>query len=127
MNLNQVTLPAKNIAESAAFYRKMGFLQIVDAPHYARFKSQQGDATFSIHQHDEIGINNTVIYFENEQLDELVASLQGKGFIFEQPPTDMSWLWQEAVLHDPTGNRIILYWAGENRLNPPWRVELAST
>jgi hypothetical protein len=35
----------------------------------------------------------------------------------------MSYLWREAVLHDPSGNKIKLYWAGENRLNPPWRVE----
>lgn len=41
-----------------------------------------------------------------------------------QEPTDMDYLWREAVLHDPSGNRIKLYWAGENRLNPPWRVEL---
>lgn len=41
-----------------------------------------------------------------------------------QEPTNMDYLWREAVLHDPSGNRIKLYWAGENRLNPPWRVEL---
>ena len=40
-----------------------------------------------------------------------------------QEPTDQHWLWREAILHDPSGNKIKLYWAGENRLNPPWRVE----
>ena len=32
------------------------------------------------------------------------------------------WLWREARLVDPSGNVICLYHAGENRLNPPWRV-----
>jgi hypothetical protein len=29
---------------------------------------------------------------------------------------------REAILCDPSGNMIKVYWAGENRLNPPWRV-----
>ena len=67
--------------------------------------------------------NGAVIYFENEQLDELVNRLIAKGFTFEQMPTDTSYLWSEAVLYDLSRNKIKLYWAGENRLNPPWRVE----
>jgi len=35
---------------------------------------------------------------------------------------DMPWLWREAELFVPGGNRILLYWAGDNRLDPPWRV-----
>jgi catechol 2,3-dioxygenase-like lactoylglutathione lyase family enzyme len=46
VNLNQVTLLAIDVAASVAFYRTMGFEPIVDEPHYARFKSTQGDATF---------------------------------------------------------------------------------
>lgn len=49
MNLNQVTLAAIDVSASVAFYLKLGFELIVDAPHYARFKSKQGDATFSVH------------------------------------------------------------------------------
>ena len=30
MNLNQVTVPVIDMHEATAFYRKMGFLQIVD-------------------------------------------------------------------------------------------------
>ena len=37
--------------------------------------------------------------------------------------SDMGHLWREAILYDPSRNKIKLYWAGENRLNPPWRVE----
>ena len=123
MNMNQVTLPVKDMAEAAAFYRKMGFIQIVDSPHYARFECPDGEATFSLSLQDEDFVNGSVIYFEHEKLDELVSSLTSKGFQFEQPPTDMNYLWREAILHDPSGNKIKLFWAGENRLNPPWRVE----
>ena len=77
MNLNQVTLPASDMAESTAFYRRMGFLQIVDTPHYARFESIDGDATFSLSLEDGVA-GAAVIYFEHEDLDELVAAgLQG--------------------------------------------------
>lgn len=123
MNLNQVTLPVKDMDEATAFYRKMGFLQIVDTPHYARFECTEGDATFSLSLAPTAGENSSVIYFENEGLDDLVARLKLSGIKFSQDPTDMSYLWREAVLYDPSGNKIKLYWAGENRLNPPWRVE----
>ena len=123
MRLNQVTLPVTNMALAAAFYRRMGFLQIVDTPHYARFCCPDGDATFSLALRDEPGGNNAVIYFEIEDLDRKVEELTQQGFAFDQAPTDMRYLWREAVLHDPSGNKIKLYFAGENRLNPPWRVE----
>ena len=48
MNLNQITLPAVDVGAAVAFYRAMGFTQIVSAPHYARFECPEGDATFSV-------------------------------------------------------------------------------
>jgi len=123
MNLNQVTLPVTNMSEATKFYRTMGFLQIVDTPHYARFESIDGDSTFSLSQDDNDTPNRTTIYFEHEKLDELVEQLEEKGIEFKQQPTDQRHLWREAILFDPSGNKIKLYWAGENRLNPPWRVE----
>lgn len=49
MNLNQITLPALDVAASARFYRCLSCRQIVDTPHYARFEAPDGDATFSVH------------------------------------------------------------------------------
>jgi len=112
-----------NMEEATAFYRRLGFLQIVDTPHYARFESQEGSATFSLDLNTSQQANPTVIYFEYEGLDELVEQLKSRGVIFAQEPKLMDWLWREAVLYDPSGNKIKLYWAGENRLHPPWRVE----
>jgi predicted enzyme related to lactoylglutathione lyase len=123
MELNQVTLPALNVAASVAFYQAMGFELIVDAPHYARFRSTVGTATFSVHAVESLKEPpNTVIYFECAALDQQVAQLQAKGVQIAQEPRDEPWLWREARLVDPSGNVICLYHAGENRLNPPWRV-----
>ena len=124
MELNQVTLPAIDVATSVAFYKKMGFDIIVDSPHYARFKSAVGEATFSVHAVDANGEpSRTIVYFECSSLDEQVAALQARGIQFTQEPRDEPWLWREARLLDPAGNIICLYHAGENRLNPPWRVK----
>ncbi|MES1189725.1 MAG: VOC family protein [Steroidobacter sp.] len=121
MNLNQVTLPSRDIAESVEFYQHMGFDLIVHSPHYARFKSA-GDATFSVHASKLCNAGETVIYFECDSLDEQVAMLQGRGIVFAQLPRDESWLWREARLFDPSGNQLCLYHAGVNRLDPPWRI-----
>lgn len=124
MNLNQVTLPVTDIKQACHFYQRMGFTQIVDSNHYARFACPEGTSTFSLSLVDKAINNPSIIYFEHEQLDQWVKDLQRDGFEFEQLPTDMSYLWREAILHDPSGNKIKLYWAGENRLNPPWRVNI---
>ena len=127
MNLNQVTLPVRDMDVSTEFYRRLGFLQIVDTPHYARFACPDDGATFSLSLDEELAdnknLNGAVIYFEHQELDAWVAEVQQRGIQFEQLPTEQSYLWREASLRDPSGNKIKLYWAGENRLNPPWRVE----
>lgn len=124
MHLNQITLPATDVERSALFYRNMRFTQIVGStPRYARFECPDGDATFSVHLVDNvIADTGVVVYFECADLDAKVASLQDNGFAFIQLPTDEPWLWREARLKDPSGNVICLFWAGENRKNPPWRI-----
>ncbi len=123
MNLNQVTLPAVNVAASVAFFEAMGFRLIVDArPRYARFECPTGDSTFSLHQAAPNANSGVVLYFECEDLDEQVAQLAAKGVVFDQAPTTESWLWREARLRDPSGNVICLFHAGTNRKHPPWRV-----
>lgn len=122
MNLNQVTLPVNNMKKATDFYRDMGFLLIVDTPHYARFECPEGASTFSLLLTTDEYSNGATVYFEHENLDDWVMALVAKGICFETMPVDQSYLWREATLSDPSGNKIKLYWAGENRLNPPWRV-----
>tara|TARA_R110002049_G_scaffold308939_1_gene515016 strand:- start:4322 stop:4699 length:378 start_codon:yes stop_codon:yes gene_type:complete len=124
MNLNQVTIPSLNVEKATEFYKLLGLKLIVNAiPKYVRFECPDGDATFSIHKVEALPTGDrTTIYFEDENLDDLVLKLQQKGIVFNHLPEDTSWLWREAHLQDPDDNPIILYHAGKNRKNPPWRV-----
>lgn len=122
INLNQVTLPARDYEESVTFYRTLGLTQIVDSPpRYARFECP-GGATLSIHLAPDAKPGDTVIYLECAALDAWVERLQAAGIAFDSAPAGQSWGWREAHLRDPAGNRLCLYWAGENRLYPPWRL-----
>lgn len=124
MNLNQVTVPSLNIAQSIAFYQQLGLQLIVHSTeHYARLLCPDGNSTFSIHLVDKLPQGEGVyVYFECEDLDHKVNQLKGKGITFDLDPTDQRWLWREARLKDPFGNQLILFYAGENRINPPWRI-----
>ena len=122
MNLNQVTVEVADIARATAFYQRLGFEIIVSADHYARFLCP-GGATFSVHVADDVRPGGTLIYFECEDLDARVAALKAGGVVFDSGPTDQRWLWREARLRDPDGNRLCLYFAGENRVDPPWRLK----
>ncbi|MEM8561595.1 MAG: VOC family protein [Pseudomonadota bacterium] len=123
MNLNQITLPVYDMDSATAFYRRLGFQLIVDTPHYARFECPEGGSTFSLLLESEDFSNGAIIYFEHAALDDWVSRLKAVGIVFDQDPEDQPYLWREASLRDPSGNRIKLYWAGENRLHPPWRVD----
>ena len=119
--LNQVTVPAQDLAASERFYRLLGLKQVVRAsPRYARFESE-GGATFSIATSE--GYTGPVVYFECGDLDVTVAYLQQQGLRFEQEPRDESWGWREARLRDPAGKAICLDQAGEMRRYPPWRID----
>ena len=124
MNLNQITIPSLDVEKATVFYQTLGLHLIVEAfPRYVRFVCPNGDSTFSIHQVDKLPQGNGIsIYFETEDLDNLVSSLQQKGITFSQLPEDKLWLWREAHFEDLDGNQLILYHAGKNRKNPPWRV-----
>ena len=123
LSLNQVTVSSNDYVASVAFYVTLGLRQIVHSPDngYARFEAPNG-ATLSIHQDDAHGVGGTTVYFECPDLDTRVAALRMAGLIFSGEPADKSYLWREAELFDPFGNRILLYSAGANRRYPPWRI-----
>jgi catechol 2,3-dioxygenase-like lactoylglutathione lyase family enzyme len=125
MNLNQVTVPSSNVSASVDFYRRLGLRQIVEtSADYARFECPDGEATFSVHRVDRVAEGSgVVVYFECSDLDRVVERLKADGIEFDSGPQDQRWLWREAHLRDPDGNVICLYHAGENRRNPPWRVQ----
>lgn len=124
MNLNQITVPSLDLEKSIPFYQKLGLKLIVKAlPHYARFECPDGDSTFSIHQVKELPEGDGIyVYFECNNLDAQVGELRANGIEFQETPNDRPWLWREARLMDLDGNKLILFYGGENRKNPPWRI-----
>ncbi len=125
MNLNQVTIPSIDVYKATEFYKTLGLKLIVNAlPRYVRFECPDGEATFSIHLVDELPNGNGItLYFEDDKIDDTVADLVGKGIQFDELPRDKSWGWREAELKDLDANKIIIFHGGDNRKNPPWRIE----
>lgn len=124
MNLNQITVPSLDLKRSIPFYQRLGLKLIVESlPHYARFQCPDGNSTFSIQQVVNLPTGDGVhIYFECNNLDEYVHQLINKGIKFDEMPKDESWLWREARLKDLDGNQLILYFGGDNRQDPPWKI-----
>jgi len=128
IRLNQVTLAAKDMAASVLFYKTLGLTLIVDsAPRYVRFEfpddGQGTQATLSLHaaRNDYTASPDApLIYFE---VDDVAAFLSGTGIEPLNAPEMKSYLWEEADIIDPSGNRIRIFTAGTARRFPPWRID----
>lgn len=123
MNLNQVTIKSTDVSRAVQFYTVLGLRLIVDSsPRYVRFETPQGESTLSISHSDSSSDKSTVLYFEVNNLNQVYRKLKQQGLSFINKPMDKRWLWREAELTDPDGHPLKLYMAGENRKNPPWRL-----
>jgi catechol 2,3-dioxygenase-like lactoylglutathione lyase family enzyme len=124
-----VTLSVRDVEASAAFYVRLGLTQIVASyPNYARLVAPEGDTTLSLQRAvDASRKPSASIHFEVENVDHAVQELKASGFVFACDPVDQPYLWREAILLDPDGHRVFVYHAGENRLDPPWRLRDAGT
>ena len=127
MDLNQLTLPSKDVAKSVAFYKKLGLNLIVDfysetmpGPN-VRMVNRRFHYTTVLSSAPIVGFG---FIFELNKLDSTVNSLIEQGVVFDELPNDKEWGWRESRLKDPDGHQLILYHAGEYRKNPPWRVEM---
>jgi catechol 2,3-dioxygenase-like lactoylglutathione lyase family enzyme len=126
MRLTHVTLFVADIARSRAFYLALGMVLFVDEPHYCRFSTNPGGAeTLSIEHHDgpiqpaaQIGLE----FDSAAALDACVEALRAKGVAIAEGPIDRAWLWRDARVFDPDGHELMLFYAGEMKLNPPWRA-----
>lgn len=128
VRLNHITLAVADVECSAGFYSRLGCRQIVaNYPEYVRLLAPEGDTTLSLHPAGESQLLPTAsIHFEVDDVDRTVATLKAAGFAFVCDPVDQPYLWREAVLLDPDGHHVFIYHAGENRLNPPWRLGASS-
>jgi catechol 2,3-dioxygenase-like lactoylglutathione lyase family enzyme len=124
VRLNHITLAVGDVESSARFYARLGLTQIVASyPDYARFVAPQGDTTLSLHRVGQPAAEpGASIHFEVDDVDGAVEELKAMGFEFVCDPLDQPYLWREAILLDPDGHRVFIYRAGENRLDPPWRL-----
>lgn len=123
MRLNQVTFAVANMAECISFYETLGLRLIVDSiPRYCRFELPGGETLSLHHEEGWTGADWPLVYFECDDLDGEYARLKAAGLRFEGEPEDRRYLWREVDIRDPSGNRIRLFQAGENRRFPPWRV-----
>ncbi|MGE0326524.1 MAG: VOC family protein [Polyangiaceae bacterium] len=130
MRLSHVTLLVDDINASRAFYLRLGFELLVDTPYYCRFLTRinegEGDETLSI-EHlagarapaAQLGLEFPSVDALNSYVEQLVA----RGIDVAEGPTDRSWLWRDARIFDPDGHEWMLFYAGANKLNPPWRVQ----
>lgn len=126
MKLNQVTIGVTDMNRAVQFYQGLGLIQIVATEdlHYSRFVCPDGNTTLSLERVEAVNLNpTTTLYFECENLDQTVKELKSLGYKFETEPIDQRWLWREAYLRDPDGNILCLYYGGENRIHPPWRLK----
>ncbi len=113
---------------SVAFYKNLGLTLIVDSvPRYCRFEfpsNKQGEpATLSLHEVEGDWIapqDWPLIYFE---VDDVDVYLKDTGLSPLTSTKTQSYLWREADILDPSGNKIRLYQAGKNRRFPPWRIQ----
>lgn len=126
MRLSHVTLMVRDIPRSRAFYLSLGFELIVGESHYCRFLTATGgDETLSIEHHAgelapaaQLGLE----FPTREALDAYVTSLPERGVTVAEGPIDRDWLWRDARVFDPDGHEWMLFHAGKNKLDPPWRV-----
>ena len=124
MRLNHITLPVSSVPDSVEFYVRLGLTQIVaNYPTYARLLAPAGDTTLSLHQTDGPDQDGASIHFEVDDVDRTVQQLKQAGFEFVCDPVDQPYLWREATLLDPDSHRIFIFHAGENRIDPPWRLQ----
>ena len=124
MRISHVMLHVSDIARARVFYEHLGFQLIVAADHYCRF-IVGGETTLSIEGHSGSITPSAHVCIEFDTpaaLDAEIARLAGMGVAIAEQPNDKSWLWREARLIDPDGHILIYFFAGENKLDPPWRV-----
>ena len=124
-----MTLGVIDFAASVLFYQRLDLTLIVDsAPRYVRFEfppAPDGSkpATLSLHSVEDGWSSPAdwpLIYFE---VDDITAFLSEVGIEPLSPPEIKTYLWEEADIIDPSGNKIRIFKAGKARRFPPWRVE----
>ncbi len=130
MRLSHVSLLVRDLEVSKAFYLRFGFRLVVDQPAYCRFYARiedwdEGDETLSLVASDAPSMPAARVGLEfpsPDALDAFVAALPTRGVTVAEGPVDRDWLWRDARVFDPDGHELMLFFAGRNKLDPPFRL-----
>ena len=101
-------LGAKDFDLSRAFYRKLGFREVMISPSLSAFHAE--DVWFYLQDHYvKEWAENTMVFLEVPDLDDWFLALQRWNLPVEFPGTKLSSIreedWgREFFLHDPAGN-----------------------
>jgi len=96
-------MPAIDIAESAEFYRSLGFEVVMPMERYAI--AERDSAELHLTECRDSAPERTGCYLVAEDVDELFSELAARGILVE-PPITQPWGLKEMYIVDPTGNLI---------------------
>lgn len=99
---------AKNYEESRAFYRDLGFTEVVIAPNMCLFKVNDTLAFYLQDYYLKAWAHNSMVFLEVDDVDKCYADLASKNLPSKYKTTKLSpikdWDWgRECFLHDPSG------------------------
>ena len=96
-------LPARDLDEAAAFYRRLGFREIGRHPNYALLKRDAAELHLWLCDDRRIA-ENTACYLRVDDLDTLHRDLAAAGSERATAPHAKPWGMREFEIWDPSGN-----------------------
>ena len=108
LTLDSALLYVRSVAESAAFYRKLGF-ELTDEIEGVAMVTAPGGGHLKLHPLSEGGSTASEginLYFSVGDVDADYGQASDAGVEFDFPPTTMSWGARHSYLTDPDGHTI---------------------
>ena len=99
---------ALNYSESRAFYKELGFTEVVIAPNMSLFKVNETLAFYLQDYYDKKWCENMMVFLEVDDVDICYADLKALDLPSKYKNAKLSpiktWDWgRECFLHDPSG------------------------
>jgi DNA-binding transcriptional ArsR family regulator/catechol 2,3-dioxygenase-like lactoylglutathione lyase family enzyme len=108
LTLDSAMLYVRSVAESAAFYRKLGF-DLVDEVEGVAMVAAPGGGHLKLHPVPEDGSTASEginLYFRAADIDAHFERATNAGVEFDFPPTTMAWGARHSYVTDPDGHTI---------------------
>ncbi len=108
LTLDSAMLYVRSVAQSAAFYQKLGF-ELVEEVQGVAMVAAPGGGHLKLHPVPENGSNASDginLYFRIGDLDAHFERASDAGVEFDFPPTTMAWGARHSYVTDPDGHTI---------------------